>query len=43
MVGRPTVELVDGIEVAVEEGYIMDCDMLYGFEKEGGSIPPLFE
>lgn len=43
MVGRPTVELVDGIDVAVDEGYIMDWDMLYGFENEGGSMPPLFE
>jgi hypothetical protein len=42
MVGRPTVELVDGIEVAVDEGYIMDCDMPYGWEKAGGSMPPLF-
>lgn len=38
--GRPTLELVGGIVVAVDEGYIMDCDM-YGFEKVGGSMPPL--
>lgn len=28
MLGRPTDELVGGIVVAVEEGYIMDCVML---------------
>ena len=44
MFGRPIVALVPGIEVAVEDGYIMDCDRLlpaYGLlGKDGGSIDP---
>lgn len=40
--GRPIDELVGGIVDAVEEGYIIDCEMLpYGlFGKDGGSIDP---
>lgn len=44
MFGRPIVAFVPGIEVAVEEGYIMDCDKLlpvYGLlGNDGGSIDP---
>lgn len=44
MFGRPIVAFVPGIEVAVEDGYIIDCDRLlalYGLlGKDGGSIDP---
>lgn len=44
MFGRPIGALVPGIEVAVEDGYIMDCDRLlalYGLlGNDGGSIDP---